>query len=456
MTEFDQQLQNDVINLLIWDKTFLSLVRDSLPSEFFTSSVISDICKICYNFHNKFNTTVGHHIETEIQEFIKKNKISKDQAELYYSYINKIINYEPNDQYVLKRLSTAIEYHAIKQALIKGSKLVKQGDIKQAKEILLDSFNQGLKDFQLGMSYADTHYTKTKQDKLVLPTMIPELDSPSLLSGGLKRQMFSIWLAPSNVGKTWALSYLAKCAVVYGVNTVYYTIGDDNEEGIKSRIDNSLAGPSYINHKDVKLYDFDGEEIDLELRNDEQRESLLESVKKSYLGQNKYGEKRGNVWIKQYASGECSPEDIESHLTQLSIREGFYPDVVLVDYIDEVVSRKNSKDERVNQLDVINKLKAIATNRNVHLCTASQTNRLAIDIPVITAKHMGEDIRKWQRADIVLGLCQTPEERKRNVMRISTIKNRHGKKDGIVEMLTSYELGQFCLESRWFKDECDG
>ena len=58
--------------------------------------------------------------------------------------------------------------------------------------------------------------------------------------------------------------------------------------------------------------------------------------------------------------------------------------------------------------------------------TASQSTRQSIGKSRIGLIDFAEDIQKAAIADLVMGLCQTPEEETEGIMRIFLAKNRRG------------------------------
>lgn len=163
-----------------------------------------------------------------------------------------------------------------------------------------------------------------------------------------------------------------------------------------------------------------------------------------------------NFRVKSYPSFMASFDDVISDLDDLWYTEGFSPDVICIDSVDIMVPQGGTHLSERGQADwAWKRAKGLAGERHALVATVLQSNRASITQKSVQQENTSEDIRKLAHVDVMLGLNQTPDEKKKGVMRISTIVHRHkgfqfGKDVMIAQGL---DIGQPLLESQWSQKE---
>jgi hypothetical protein len=126
-------------------------------------------------------------------------------------------------------------------------------------------------------------------------------------------------------------------------------------------------------------------------------------------------------------------------------REGFIPDVLLVDYAD--LMKVDSVNYRQDLGRVYKELRGIAVERNIGVVTASQANRSGIRAKTVRDYHIGEDISKIATCDAHITYSQTGQERGLGLARLFVANGRNDEDQFTVLISQAYTLGQFCLDS---------
>jgi len=138
----------------------------------------------------------------------------------------------------------------------------------------------------------------------------------------------------------------------------------------------------------------------------------------------------GTLIVKEYPTKSASTNTIRAHLSRL-IKRGIRPGMIIVDYADllkPVVVRK----EKRNELESIyEELRAISTEFQCPIWTASQTNRSGLSAEVITMEQISEAFNKCFVADFIFSVSRSIEEKQNNLGKIFIAKNRNGP-DGMV------------------------
>lgn len=257
-------------------------------------------------------------------------------------------------------------------------------------------------------------------------TGFPTLDK-MLNNGGPSKKEVLCWLAPTNVGKSILLCNNAISSLK--------GMGDSGQHG-----------------QDVLLITFELDTIKTAMRClgvigkdipiDEIREKkdymtrLIENMKSTY---NK------RFLIVEWAPEECSVNNIYALLDNLRRTDGWHPDVLIIDYLDLMISRTDAhnSDDYTRQKNVANQIRGLARNENLLLFTATQTNRSAAggNSGVTEINQAAESFGKQFALDYVVSLNQSRDERNADPprMRMYIAKNRNGPRNEVIDCTIRYE-----------------
>jgi replicative DNA helicase len=246
-----------------------------------------------------------------------------------------------------------------------------------------------------------------------------------LNNGGPSRKEVVCWLAATNVGKSIMLcnnaisSFRGECSDgSKGQDVLLVTFELD---AIKTAM-RCLAAASGIPIADIP-----------------NRQNYIERV----IGQMRRTYKK-RFLIHEMSPDECSVSHISALIDDKKRTEGWKPDVVILDYMDLMVSRNPAynKDDYTRQKHVANEIRGLAKNEDVLVFTATQTNRSgAKDGEVIDLTKAAESYGKQFSLDYIIGLQQSQEERRMSPPRISMFiaKNRNGPKHETISCEINYD-----------------
>ena len=185
----------------------------------------------------------------------------------------------------------------------------------------------------------------------------------------------------------------------------------------------------------------------------EQREAFsYRKVFSSIEGWNLHYGLSSRFRFKCYPAFTASIADLESDINALEGKEGFVPDVIVIDYADIIFGA----DDRDGIDKVWKELKRLSQVRNCLVITATQGNRLSIEKKRVRQTNISEDIRKLSHVDVMIGLNQTPFEKKKGLMRMSVIAHRFRDFNEMedVGVTQKLDLGQPLLDSiDWMEKE---
>jgi hypothetical protein len=149
------------------------------------------------------------------------------------------------------------------------------------------------------------------------------------------------------------------------------------------------------------------------------------------------------LFIYEMPPDECSVNHIYALLDNLRRKHGWHPDVLILDYLDLIVSRHPSynKDDYTRQKHVSTEIRGLAKNENLLVFTATQTNRSgAGDEEIVDLTKAAESFGKSFPLDYVISLNQSQSERQAVPprLRMFIAKNRNGPKHEVITCTIDY------------------
>jgi len=297
----------------------------------------------------------------------------------------------------------------LKSAIIKSVDLLQMGQYGEIKTIIDGAMRSG-QPKTVGHDWKkDVDKRLTKDARDTVPTGWDAIDS--LIGGGLAGGELGVVIAPSGVGKSWALATMGANALQKGKKVVHYTL-ELNENYVGLRYDTIYTGiePGKVpEHPEVI-------------------KELVEKIK-------------GEIIIKYYPARTITSHTIQAHIQQMASL-GFKPDLVIVDYAD-LMSATARTDARYQELGAVyEELRGLAGELQIPIWTASQTQRSALQDEVIQADKIAESYSKIMTADLVISISRKLEDKVHKTGRAHIIKNRFGADGHTFPMIIDASVGK--------------
>jgi replicative DNA helicase len=134
--------------------------------------------------------------------------------------------------------------------------------------------------------------------------------------------------------------------------------------------------------------------------------------------------------MKKLPSDTMTMLQIKNQIRKI-ISDGIKIDMVVLDYIDCVVSDKNLGDEWKSEGSVMRAFEAMCHEMDLVGWTATQGNRASISSEVVTTDQMGGSIKKAQVGHVIISVAKTLQQKELKLATIAITKSRIGD-DGIV------------------------
>ena len=429
--QFDRKFQIGILALMMQRHDFLLMASDIIKAEYFEDKVLIWFFQKLRDFYIKYGHAPDRAaLENEILIACKKKTIRPSELQEYVDVRMKLTQRVNSQDYVIEQVIRFCRRQAGRKIYLETAPIMDTADEDDWDDILerlAAVRNIGMNYLDVGVRYFEdvgqrTHRRFTGDDRTISPTGIAGWDTngrrvnlDDYLQGGCKGGQLAMWMGGTGVGKSIALPQMGKRAVVDGLNVVHYTL-ELSEEDIADRYD---ASWSHVNFSSLttpgSIMEVDGHIRKLASRP-------------------RYANR---LIIKEYPTGTATVATIRSHLKQLE-QMNWYPDVIIVDYLDLLKPLTNYKDEYADLGAIARDLRGMAMELKVPVWSATQTNRSGLNQEVVDIEHIGDSLKKAQIADIVLALSATREDRDNNVLKIFLAKNRNGPAKRQIEIRSDY------------------
>lgn len=440
--EFAPELELSILRLMARDLPFLIFSADLLKPLYFDTIPFQWYFTIMRNHYKDHRTLIDSAaLKNEIKKAYLEGDIDEFNGDAYYNIYNALWDdFAPGISYIQKELTK----FACKQAMIQAIKDSPDLLADEKFDEITDKINKANKIRDLNVSAGHQYFLEfgsrwakmSQEDESLysIPTGIPHLDG-IMNRGGLSPKELGVVMAPPGRGKSNFLVHVGKRAVFAGKKVFHVTL-EMSYEKISSRYDSAFSG---INTKFVKSC-LDNTEIlkTMDPFMDPKQTAVplrdrLARLSKIF----------GNALvIKEYPTRGASVSTVEADIEELRAR-GFCPDILLLDYADimKCSSRYNSRWEE--QGAIYEETRGLAVRLKIPIWTGCQANRQAMSKQIITLADVSDSFEKVKIADVVLGLCQTDEEKRDELMRIYVAKNRDAAGGQEILLRTDYSHMQF-------------
>lgn len=393
LQKFDQYgsaFQIKVISSLLTHKEFLKNIQDVLSDEYFSNSAHKWIINEILKYAEKYNTNPTMDVlKVELQ------KVSNDILKLSIKEQLKAA-YQASDEdlkYVQEEFSTFCKNQQLKKALLSSVDLLQAGDYDSIKGLISNALKSG-QDKNIGHEYVKDVESRYREDfRTVVPTPWGSINE--IVQGGLGNGDLGLVFGNPGGGKSWTLVALGGYAVSMGYNVVHYTLE---------------LGEAYVGRR----YDafFSSTPVDSLHDNREKVEKSIKDLK-------------GDLIIKEYPMGKASINTIESHIQKITDL-GFKPDLVIIDYIDLLSSKKRSADRKGEIDDIYTSTKGLARELDLPIWSVSQVNRVGAKDDIIEGDKAAGSYDKIMISDVCLSLSRKRKDKVDGTGRFHIMKNRYG------------------------------
>ena len=390
LNAYGMGFQIKVLSSLLKHREFLQSIHDILEADYFDNPshkwIVEEILKYYYKYHATPTLDTLQVEVKKIENDVMKVAVVEQLKEAYKA---------SNDdrEYVEQEFSNFCKNQQLKKALLSSVDLLEKGQYDDIR-YLIDTALKAGQDKHIGHEYEkDTEVRYREEERKAIPTGWNHINE--LLMGGLGAGDLGLIFGNPGGGKSWFLVNIGAKAAALGYNVCHYTL-ELSEYYVGRRYDSVFTG---IGVQELHMH----------------RAEIDQFV----------GKVPGKLIIKEFAMGKTGIASIETHIQKCKDL-GYPPDLVIIDYVDLLKSKRKSIDRKDEIDDVYASTKGLARELNIPIWTVSQVNRSGAKDDVIEGDKAAGSYNKMMIADFAISLSRKRQDKVNGTGRIHIMKNRYG------------------------------
>ena len=390
LNQYGPDFQIKVLSSLLTHKEFLTNIHDIISEEYFEKSAHKWTIKEIVKYYDKYHTTPSLEVlKVELQKIDNDVLKISIKDELKQAYVSS----DEDLKYIQEEFTNFCRNQQLKKALMSSVDLLKAGDFDGIRTLVDGALKAG-QDKNVGHEYnKDIEERYRDNARTVIATPWDKING--LLQGGLGNGDFGLIFGNPGGGKSWSLVAIGGHAVRLGYNVLHYTL-ELGEDYVGQRYD------AFFTQIGV------GDKVPLKAKAEEIVPKLP-----------------GKLIIKEYPTGRATISTIESHIAKVA-NMGVKPDLVLIDYVDLLSSRKRTRERKEEIDDIYGSTKGLARELDIPIWSVSQVNRAGAKDEIIEGDKAAGSYDKLMITDFSMSLSRKKEDKVKGTGRFHIMKNRYG------------------------------
>ncbi len=390
LNSYGTSFQIKVISSLLTHKEFLVNINDMLVEDYFDNQAHKWIIKEILRYYDKYHTTPSMEIlAVELQKCgneVLQISIKEQLKEAYKSSSDDL-------KYVQEEFSAFCKNQQLKGALLQSVDLLKGGDYESIRSLINNAIKAG-QDKNIGHEYAKDIESRYREDsRTTIKTPWDKINQ--LLQGGLGNGDFGLIFGNPGGGKSWSLVALGGHATKLGYNVIHYTLE---------------LGEQYVGRRYDAYFSKIG--VDKIQKHKDKIENLMGDIK-------------GNLIIKEFPTGKATMSTIEAHIQKVKDM-GIEPDLIIIDYVDLLSSKRKTVDRKGEIDDIYTSTKGLARELDIPVWSVSQVNRAGAKDNIVEGDKAAGSYDKIMITDVCISLSRQRKDKVEGTGRFHIMKNRYG------------------------------
>ena len=397
-SKYGKSFQEKLCMVILDDRPFADQIEEVLDVGFLELNYLKLFLNKIFSYRKKYGVHPSRDIMKTIlrSELDDENELTAKQVREFY--VRSQINPSTDVEYIKDTSLDFCKKQNLKSAMVKSIGLLQSSSFDEISQVINDSLKLGMDNEEGYDSKRD--FEERFKPRFRNPTTTGWELIDDICKGGLGQKELGVVIAPTGAGKSMALVHLGTQAIKEGKTVVHYTL-ELQDTVVASRYDSCLTK---IPLQSLTAF----------------KEKIYEEVL----------EIEGKLIVKEYPTKTASTQTIRNHLEKLRMRS-IKVDMIIIDYGDLLRPVRYQKEKRNELESIYEELRGIATEYQVPVWTASQTNRSGLNAEVITMESISEAFNKCFVADFIFSISRTIDDKVANSGRLFVAKNRNGP-DGLV------------------------
>ena len=401
------KIEEVALSKLILKEDYARKVLPFVKPDYFDVFTNRVLFETLSEYISKFDTTPEPNaLKIEIE---KRKDITDDIYKDIESFLDNLDRDHYNDEWLVDTTEKWCKERAIYLALMESVKIADGQDKTRTKDAIPSIMSEAIGvcfDDHVGHDYildSDDRYDFYHKKEEKIPFDIEYLNK--ITKGGLPNKTLNIALAGTGVGKSLFMCHMASSVLLQGRNVLYITM-EMAEEKIAERVDANLL--------DIPIQSLN----DPLLSKEKYASKLLQLTKKT----------QGKLIIKEYPTASAHVGHFKALLNELSMKKGFSPDIIFVDYLNICASARY-KGTIVNSYTYVKaiaeELRGLAVEFNLPIVSATQTTRAGFGSSDPDLTDTSESFGLPATADLMFALISNEEMEELGQIMVKQLKNRY-------------------------------
>jgi len=455
---------------------FLKEARSFYNPDLIETRYVRTVAEWCFRYFEQYEKAPGVHIKSIYEASLDQMEPTEAEliSDLLASLSDDYARTETlNAPYLLDQAEGWFKRLSLSRLTRMVSGLASQGELVEA-EAELSGYKRVGRPKSLGANpFKDADAIQQAFERIEKPLFTFPGKLGKLMNSVLNRDQFVAFMGPEKRGKTWWLNEVAIRAAMARCNVALFQIGDMSREQVIVRVCVRLAGKSnlewYVGDQVIPVLDCKLNQTGKCKRCPHKNKPIMEKwtplgafeayesgafvnhtpcsdcdqdkhfkgamwyelvhiakplswreawkIGNRFLGRTKGRDFRLSV----HPSNQLSASGLKAVLDNWESFEGFVPDVIVVDYADNLMSENGKEDFRHQQNRTWQLLRGLSQERHCLVVTATQAAARGYKKASLDMDDFSEDKRKFAHVTGMFGLNQTTEEKRAGIMRLNTI-----------------------------------
>ena len=444
--------QENLLVLLCFDADNAPAIRGSVGLELWEGDY-RKVAERVYDYLDRYSVAPGEHTADLFEDLMddkdhRRGRRYRDLLAALYDAQEGV-----NPTYIMGSLATFVRRQTMRAGLVEAVQIASGADdeetLDRAESVLVEALKPRINMFDPGLFMSDQRGVlqfMQEDETDTFTTGIPQLD---LFGQVPARGELWLFIAAAKRGKSWSLINLAKRGLMHRARVCYISLELSTQAIAKRMCQSIWAIPKrrlrysqtmLIKDSLSRVVDIDLDMIDPKIAFDD-----VDSRRHLQTNLEGWSKRLKNMVIKQFAPGTLTINGLRAYLDMLDYTQGFTPDLLLIDYADEMATDVDNY--RISLRHLYKDLRGVAVSRNIAVATASQANRAGSKAKRVGGENVAEDWSKIGTVDCAITYSQTDAERELGLARLYVAASRRDKDRYEVLITQNYDTGQFALES---------
>ncbi len=442
-------VENEIITSMITDNQALGLIASRWEGDMFSVNWMNMIASWCVKHFQEHSEAPCRAVETYFSQWAEKSS-DESLVENIHRYLSIISDksvynkdkHEPiNPQRIADMAGKCFRKNKLAKLADSLQQALRVGDVEGCETLVTKHSRvelgqeSGLHLLNDDYAFRSTFYEENTQQLLTFPGDLGEFYANEMEQTG-----FLVFAGAQKSGKSICLVDMAYRAIAQRRKVAFFSVGDMSERQMKERITCRIAchptrsgrgkwpltikipirieppghwrDPAEVSFREVTFNEPLTEEAAVEAR-----DRLINNKIKSW---------DSYFCLSCHPSRGISIAGIKGVLERWEIQQGFVPQVVIIDYMDNLL-HEDKTEKRNDQVNTTWKLtKAMTEERHCLIMSATQINADGFKKRLLDRSNFSEDNRKLSEVTGLVGINTSSPEKERGVTRYNWIVKRYG------------------------------